>query len=237
MLASCLVKLFRLCLSTSTCPPCWKYAYIQPVPKKGDHSNPSNYCPIAFISCLSKLFESLLSRKIQGHLSAHNLLSDHQYGFQSGCSTSDPLPFLTDSWSCSFGGFGETFAIALDISKAFDKVWHKALIYKLPSFSLYPSLCFFISNFLSDCSIAAVVDGHCSSSKPINSGVPQGSVLSLNIFLLFINDFLNLTQCPIHSYADDSTLHLSKSFSRLPNQKQVNDSCEDATECQFFIFM
>ena len=53
--------------------------------------------------------------------------------------------------------------------------WPKALISKLPSFGFYP-LCSFISNFLSDLSIAAVVDGHCSSPKPINSGVPQDSV-------------------------------------------------------------
>ena len=56
VLAPCLVKLFQLCLSTSTFPSCWKFAYIQPVPKKGDRSNPSHYRPIALISCLSKVF-------------------------------------------------------------------------------------------------------------------------------------------------------------------------------------
>ena len=122
-------------------------------------------------------------------------------------------------------------APALEISKAFDRVWHKTLISKLPSFGFYPSLCSFISNFLSDHSIAAVVDGHCSSPKPINSGVPQGSILTPALFLLFINDLINLTQCSIHSYADEFTLHFSTSFSRHPNQKQVNDSSGDATKC------
>ncbi|WP_435321316.1 reverse transcriptase domain-containing protein, partial [Klebsiella pneumoniae] len=97
---------------------------------------------------------------------------------------------------------------------AFDRLWNKALVSKLPSFGFYPSLCTFISSLLSDRSIAAVVDGHSSSPKSINSGVPHGSVLSPTLFLLFINDLLNLTQCPIHSYADDSTLHFSTSFSR-----------------------
>ena len=230
VLAPCLAKLFRLCLSTSTFPSCWKYAYIQPVPKKGDRSNPSNYRPIALISCLSKVFESILNRKIQRHLSANNLLSDHQYGFRSGRSTGDLLSFLTNSWSSSFVRFGETFAVALDISKAFDRVWHKALIHKLPSYGFYPSLCSFISNFLSGRSISAVVDGHCSSSKPINSGVPQGSVLSPTLFLLFINDLLNFTQCSIHSYADDSTLHYSTSFARRPSQQELDISRRDAME-------
>ena len=65
VLAPCLAKLFSLCLSTSTFPSCWKYAHIQPVPKKGDCSNSSNSHPIALISCLSKVF---FKRKVSRHL-------------------------------------------------------------------------------------------------------------------------------------------------------------------------
>ncbi len=203
----CLVKLFRLCLSTSTFPSCWKYAYIQPVPKKGDRSNPSDYRPIALLSCLSKAFESILNRKIQKHLSTSDLLSDRQYGFRKGRSAGELLSLLTDSWSSSLSRFGETFSVALDISKAFDRVWHKSLLSKLPCFGFYPSLFSFISSFLSGRSISAVLDGHCSSPKPINSSVPQGSVLSPTLFLLFISDLLSATNRLIHSYADDSTLN------------------------------
>ena len=93
----------------------------------------------------------------------------------------------------------------MNISKAFDKVWHKALIFKLISFGFYPSLCNFISDFLSGRSIAAVVDGHRSDFIAINSGVFQGSVLSPTLFLIFINDLLSITSSPIHYFADDST--------------------------------
>ncbi len=58
------------------------------------------------------------------------------------------------------------------ISKAFDRVWHKALLSKLPSCGFYPALSSFLSSFLSGRSIAAIVDGHISTPKPINSGVP-----------------------------------------------------------------
>ncbi len=134
VLTPCLVKLFRLCLSTSTFPSCWKYAFIQPVPKKGDRSNPSSYRPIAILSCLSKAFESILNRKIQQHLSTSDLLSDRQYGFYKGRSTGDLL------WSSSLSRFGEPFSVELDISKVFDRVWHKSLLSKLPSFGFYSSL-------------------------------------------------------------------------------------------------
>ncbi len=230
VLAPCLVKLFRLCLSTSSFFSCWKHAYVQPVPKKGDRSNPSNYRPIAFISNLSKAFETILNRKCLKHLSSFNLLSDHQYGFSKGRSTGDLLAFLTESWLSSLSRFGESFAVALDISKAFDRVWHKALLSKLPSYGFYYALCSFLSSFLSGRSIGAVVEGHCSTSKSINSGVPQGSVLSPTPFLLFIIDFLSLTNCSIHSYADDTTLNYSTSFDRHPNLQELQISRNDAAE-------
>ncbi len=138
-------------------------------------------------------------------------------GSASGVLLTIFLSLLIDSWSSSLCSFGETLSVALDLSKAFDRVWHKSLLSKLLFFGFYPSLCSFISSFLSGRSISAVVDGQSSSPKPINSGVPQGSVLSPTPFLLFIND-LSITNCPIHLYADDSTLHFSTSFERRPTK-------------------
>ncbi len=167
---------------------------------------------------------------MQKHLSTSDLLSDRQYGFHKGRSTGNLLSLLTDSWSSSLSRFGETFSVALNIAKAFNRVWHKSLLSKLPSFGFYPSLCSFISNFFSGRSMSAVVDGHCSSPKPINSGVPQGSVLSPTVFLLFINDLLSVTNCPIHSYPDNSTLHFSTYYDRRPTLQNLQDSRLEAAE-------
>ncbi len=180
----------------NTVTPCWHpalsnfsssvyqllpFLHAGSMPKKGDRSNPSSYHPIALISCLSKAFETILNRKFLKHLSSFNLLSDHQYGLRKGRSTDDLLAFLTDSWSSSHSRFGETFAVALNISKAFDRVWHKGLLSKLPFYCFYPALCSLLSSFLAGRSIA-VADGHCSTPKPINRGVPQSSVLSPTLF-------------------------------------------------------
>ncbi len=105
VLTPCLVKLFRLCLPTSTFPSSWKYAYIQPVPKKGDRSNPSSYRPIALLSCLSKAFETIPNKWFLKNLSSFILLSDRQYGFLMERSTGDLLAFLTNSWASSLRCF------------------------------------------------------------------------------------------------------------------------------------
>ncbi len=110
------------------------------------------------------------------------------------------------------------------MSKAFDRVWHKSLLSKLPSYGFYHSLSTFISSFLSDRSISDVVDGHCSTPITINSGVPQGSVLSPTLFLLFINDLLSCTHSNLHAYADDSTLHYSTTFNQRPTLQELNHS-------------
>ena len=141
-------RLFRLILKTGTYPSSWKHTLVQPVPKKGDRSNPSNYRPIALSSAIAKVFESILNSHFLNHLEKNLLLSDHQYGFRKARSTGDLLSYLTHLWSSSLRDFGESFVVALDISKAFDRVWHKALLAKLSAYGFTPSLCNLISSYL-----------------------------------------------------------------------------------------
>ena len=96
------------------------------------------------------------------------------------------------TWSSALESYGESRGISLDISKAFDRVWHKGLLAKLPMFGLHHTLIKWISSFLSYRSIAIRVDGYLSNPHSINSGVPQGSVISPVLFILFINDLFPL---------------------------------------------
>ena len=240
-LAPVLCRLFRLILISCTYPSSWKHALVQPVPKKGDCTNPSNYRPIALTSAVAKVFETLLNSHFIKHLASNNLLSDHQYGFRKARSTGDLLSYLTHSWSSSLRGFRESFVVTLDISKAFDRVWHKALSAKLSAYGFTPSFCKLISTFLSNRFISVVVDGASSASFPVSSGVPQGSVLSPTLFLLFINDVLHATDSDVHSFADDSNLHESSSFqcqsssnarsqSRLAMSSTINSDLQSISE-------
>ena len=111
--------------------------------------------------------------------------------------------------------------ISLDTSKAFDRVWHKGLLAKLPMFGLNQTLINWIGSLLSDRSIAVRVDGFLSNLHSINAGVPQGSVISPVLFILFINDLLTSTSSSIHSFGNDTLL--SSSFSFNPNDYASTD--------------
>ncbi|MBF2463471.1 reverse transcriptase family protein, partial [Listeria welshimeri] len=202
-LTSVLTRLFTLSYSKGVVPTSWKVALVHPIPKKGDSTDPSNYRPIAITSILSKVMEQVINAQLLGYLEDHQLISDRQYGFRHGRSAGDLLVYLSHRWATAIESKGEAMAVSLDIAKAFDRVWHKALLMKLPSYGLSEGLCRWVTSFLNGRSIKVVVDGTCSDTKPINAGVPQGSVLSPTLFILHINDMLQTSN--MHCYADDST--------------------------------
>ena len=136
-------------------------------------------------------------------------------------STGDLLAYAVHVWSSALESCGEGRVISLDISKALDRVWHKGLLAKLPMFGLHHTLINWIGRFLSYRSIAVRVDGFLSNLHSINAGVPQGSVISPVLFILFINDLLTSASSSIHSFADDT--FLSSSFSFNPNDHASTD--------------
>ena len=165
--------------------------------------------------------ETIVTKQLLTFLETNNLLSDHQYGFQKARSTGDLLAYAVHVWSSALESCGESRVISLDISKAFDRVWHNGLLAKLPMFGLHHNLIKWIGSFLSDRSIAVRVDGFLSNLHSINAGVPQGSVISPVLFIIFINDLLTSTSSSIHSFADDT--FLSSSFSFNPNDHPSTD--------------
>ena len=96
--------------------------------------------------------------------------------------------------------------MALDISKAFDRVWHAGLLHKLKSCGISGQIFGLISSFLSNKHLGVFLDGKSSQEYPVNAGVPQGSILGPILFLLYINDFPDDVICNIVIYADDNSL-------------------------------
>ena len=114
---------------------------------------------------------------------------------------------MSDRIARAFNRSGATRAVALDISKAFDRVWHAGLLHKLKSYGISGQIFGLISSFLSNRRLWVVLDGKSSQEYPVNAGVPQGSILGPTLFLLYINDLPDDVICNIAIYADDTTLY------------------------------
>ena len=127
--------------------------------------------------------------------------------FLVGCflSTADILTVVYDRIARAFNRSGGTRAVALDISKAFDRVWHAGLLHKLKPYGISGQIFGLISSFLNNRQLQVVLEGKSSQEYPVNAGVPQDSILGPALFLLYINDLPDDVICDIVIYADDTT--------------------------------
>ena len=90
----------------------------------GERSTAKNYHPVSLLSVISKVFEKLVHNRIVDHLEKCDLFSDFQYGLRCSQSFADLLTVASDRIAMAFNRSGATWAVALDISQAFDRVWH-----------------------------------------------------------------------------------------------------------------
>ena len=97
--------------------------------------------------------------------------------------------------------------MALDISKAFDSIWHAGHLHKRKSYGISGQIFSLISSFLSNRRLRVLLDGKSSQEYPVNAGVPQGTIIGPTLFLLYINDLPDDVICDIAIYADDTTLY------------------------------
>ena len=103
----------------------------------------------------------------------------------------------------------EVRGLFLDISKAFDRVWHRGLLYKIKNFGIDGNLLKLIESFLSDRYQRVTINGQSSDWLPIKAGVPQGSILGPLLFLSYINDLPEGLHSNVKLFADDTAIFSS----------------------------
>ena len=210
-----LTRLIKLSLRTGEVPKKWKEANVIPLHKKGARDQINNYRPVSLLPAASKILERVIFKKVYNYLNENNLLSRNQSGFRPNDSTVNQLSFMYHEFCKALDEKKELRIIFCDISKAFDKVWHHGLLYKLKKNGITGDLLAWFQSYLVGRKQRVVLRGHSSSWGNIQAGVPQGSVLGPLLFLVYINDITDVVNCNLKMFADDTCLYVSAENSNI----------------------
>jgi hypothetical protein len=183
--------LFNKILDTGSIPSDWSTGLIVPIYKnKGDIMDTNNYRGITLISCVAKLFTSILNTRLTNFLQDNSVLHENQTGFRKGYSANDHI-FL---FKCIIDLFcfkkQKLFCAFIDYQKAFDTVWRAGLWYKLQKSGILKGSKVYntITNLYEDIKSCVTVNGNRSELFACTVGVRQGENLSPLLFSLYIND-------------------------------------------------
>ena len=205
-----ITALFNLSVTTCQIPAIWKSSLIIPIPKPGkDTSQGTSYRPISLLCPAAKVMESLLLPTVNKYLHP----AQDQHGFRREHSTTSALLQLTTDIA---GGFNQrkppdrTVCVAVDLSAAFDTVCHNNLLSKINRSQLPPATARWLSCYMRGRQAKTCFRGVKSTSRKVNTGVPQGSKLSPSLFSFYIADMPRPTD-PVKRvcYADDLTVWAS----------------------------
>ena len=193
-------------MKSSHYPDIWKRSNIIPVHKKNDQQLVNNYRPITLLFIFGKIFEKIIFNIIYNLLLKEELLNPNQSGF---CPSGSCVNQLLARTLETFQAFDcnpplEVRYVFLDISKAFDKVWRKGLLYKLKSVGILGEFYNLLENYLLDRFQRVVLNGQTSSWRSVLAGVPQRSFLGPLLFLIYINDLPNELKSSMKLFADDT---------------------------------
>ena len=206
-ISTVLAELFNLSFSTGVFPDILKTSSVLPLFKKDSKLICGNYRPISLLSNISKLLEKLMYSRLYSFMTIFTCLAELQFGFRANHSTSHALISITEKIREALDNGHLACGIFIDLQKAFDTVDHGILLSKLEYYGARGIVKNWFSSYLHNRNQYVTINGFKSSLKPINFGVPQGSVLGPLLFLIYINDLkFSVKNSIVHHFADDTNL-------------------------------
>lgn len=218
--------LFNAILRTCYFPHQWKTANIILIPKPGkDPSNASSYRPISILPTLAKLFEKLLVKRLKHLLQSTELIPAHQFGFRERHATTEQIHRIVNHINNVLEEKKFCSAAFLDITQAFDKVWHDGLLFKLKSHLPY-NFYLLLMSYLKNRKFLVTYGEEQSHLMAIRAGVPQGSVLGPLLYLIYTADLPTNKNMLVATFADDTALLASHRNSETASRDLQNSLIE-----------
>ena len=191
-LAEPLAAIFCLIMQNGELPEIWKTAFVIPIYKGGNSSDPANYRPISLTCVGCKLFESKIKTEMLEHLNSHDIINPAQHGFLSKRSTTTNLLECMADWVDSLENKNSVIVAYIDFKKAFDSVTSSKLLYLLECIGITGKLLSCLTSFLNARYQCVRIGNDYSNMNLLRSGVVQGSTIGPLLFLCYIN---NITDC------------------------------------------
>ena len=204
-----------------------KIAKITPIFKKNENFLFENYRPISLLPSISKIFERIIFNQLHNYFETNNLYYNSQYGFRQKHSTELALLELIDRITLEMDKGNTPLNIYIDLSKAFDTIDHKTLLYKLNFYGVRNKALELFQSYLKDRCQYVEFESVLSEHMKITTGVPQGSILGPLLFIIYVND-LSKSSNMFHPiiYADDTTLmatlNIFNNSSEIINRELAN---------------
>jgi hypothetical protein len=201
-----LTYIFNAILRLKYWPKQLKTAEIILIPKAGkDLTEPSSYRPISLLSVIAKLYERLLRDRINNDPLTGDWIPLHQFGFRTRHSTVQQIHRISHVINRALDNKEYCPSVFLDVSQAFDKVWHAGLLYKIKQ-QLPIAYYQLLQSYLRDRKFRTKVNICTSDLFPIKAGVPQGSVIGPLLYLLYTSDLPTSINTTTGTFADDTVI-------------------------------
>ena len=167
-----------------------------------------NYRPISLLPIFGKMFERVIYNSLFNYSQSNRLFTPSQSGFLPGDSCIAQLLSIIHEIQTAFdeNPIVDVTGVFLDISKAFDKVWHDGIIFKLKASGVEGELLLLLKNYLGNQEQKVALNDQTSEWRKVMSGIPQGSVLGQILFLIYINDLPDGIDSLCKIFADDTSL-------------------------------
>lgn len=205
-------------------PSQWKVADVIVIRKSGQNSTfPQNYRPISLISTLGKIAEGVVLKRLEKVVEDKNIIPPEQFGFRPNHSATQQVLRLVEFTTEGFNDKKSTGVILLDVSKAFDKVWHHGLLYRLIQYEFPPHLIKLIASFLRERQATVRIGPTRSTGRTLTAGVPQGSKLSPSLFNIYASNMPQPRGAEIAQFADDTAI-----MSKATTVREITDNLQRA---------